>query len=339
VSGPPLRGWVPFRLYWQAEEPGVEWMYLGERRFDDPFFEETIYREAQTPFNTLFRFRTPLEALAGWRSESPGLQPAGFLFHLSRCGSTLITRMLASPASNLVLSEPGVLERMLRSGEGAPGIPDARRAKWLEWLVSALGQPRTGQEERLFIKFDPRNIADLPLLRMVFPEVPWIFVYRDPVEVLVSNLRSPSLLVTRGILGPDFLNFDGSLVAGMDDGEYAARALGIVAETAARHAAAAGSAGMLIEYRQLPGIVWGDLARHFGVEFTPREVEQLRQVARFDAKRPERRFASDTEAKQRDASVEIRRLAAQWIGPHYARLEEIRRAQTPGEPARHEMPI
>jgi len=161
--------------------------------------------------------------------------------------------------------------------------------------------------------------------------VPWVFVYRDPVEVMVSNLRSPSLLVTRGILGPDFLNFDGSLVAGMDDGEYAARVLGIVAETAAQHAVTAG--GKPIEYSQLPDIVWGDLRRHFGIEFTPQEVDQLKQVATFDAKKPERRFENDTEAKNREATGHIRHLAAQWIAPHYARLEEIRLAHASGFPA------
>lgn len=321
-------GWVPFRLYWQAGEPGVEWVYMGSDRFSEPFFEDTIYFEVQTPFNSLFRFRTPIGALADWHAVSPGLKPAGFIFHLSRCGSTLVTRMLASLPQNLVLSEPGLLDRALRSHERAPEAPPAQRVMWLQWLVSALGQPRTGLEKRLFIKFDPRNIVDFPLLRLAFPDVPWVFVYRDPVEVMVSNLRSPSLLVTRGILGPDFLNFDGSLVAGMDDGEYAARVLGIVAETAAQHAVTAG--GKPIEYSQLPDIVWGDLRRHFGIEFTPQEVDQLKQVATFDAKKPERRFENDTEAKNREATGHIRHLAAQWIAPHYARLEEIRRARALG---------
>jgi hypothetical protein len=202
---------------------------------------------------------------------------------------------------------------------------------WLQWLVSALGQPRTGLERRLFIKFDPRNILDFPLLRLAFPDVPWIFVYRNPVEVLVSNLRAPSLVVTRGILPPGDLSFDVSLLAGMDDAEYAARALGMVAETAARHVA--GEDGMPIEYGQLPDIVWADLARHFGLDLTPQEVDQMKQAAAFDAKHPVRRFASDSEAKHREATADVRRLAEEWIVPHYAKLEEIRMAQSSGFPA------
>ena len=326
-----FEGWVPFRLYWQAGEPGVEWLYLGANPFRDPFFEETMYFAAQTPFNSLFRFRTPIEALAEWHALSPGLRPAGFVFHLSRCGSTLVTRMLASLPRNLVLSEPGVLDSILRSHARAPEAPPERRAMWLRWLVSALGQPRTGLERRLFIKFDPRAILDFPLLRLAFPDVPWIFVYRNPVEVLVSNLRAPSLIVTRGILRPADLTFDVSLLAGMDDSEYAARALGMVAETAVRHLAGAG--GMPIEYGQLPGIVWGDLSRHFGLDLTPQDADQMKEAAGRDAKHPDRRFTGDSEAKRREATADVRRLAEEWIAPHYTRLEEIRLARASGFPA------
>ncbi len=328
MSGLRFDGWVPFRMYWQGGEPGVEWFYMGARRFSEPFFEATAHFEVQTPFNSLFRFRTPIGALAEWQAVSPGLKPAGFIFHLSRCGSTLITQMLASLPQSVVLSEAGVLDRMLRSRERAPESSIVQRVEWLQWLVSALGQRRTGLERRLFIKFDPRNIADLPLVRLAFPDVPWIFVYRNPVEVMVSNIRAASPLVTRGILGPDFLNFDTSLVTGMEDDEYAARVLGIIAETAARHAVNA--QGKLIEYRQLPEIVWGDLGRHFGLDFTPEDAERLKQVSTLDAKHPKQRFESDTEAKNREASERMRMLAEQWIAPHYAKLEEIRRQQECG---------
>jgi hypothetical protein len=315
-------------LYWQGAEPGVEWFYMGAKRFSEPFFEATANFEVQTPFNSLFRFRTPLGALAEWHDVSPGLKPSGFIFHLSRCGSTLITQMLASLPQNVVVSEAGVLDRMLRSHEHAPEATPGQRVAWVQWLVSALGQRRTGLERHLFIKLDPRNIVDLPLLRMAFPDVPWIFVYRSPVEVMVSNLRAASPLVTRGILGPDFLNFDVSMVAGMDDDEYAARVLGIIAETAARQVVSA--RGMLVEYRQLPEIVWGDMRRHFELDLTPEDLERLKQAATLDAKHPARRFESDTEAKRREAGGRTQVLAERWIAPHYAKLEEIRRQQAHG---------
>ena len=55
-------------------------------------------------------------------------------------------------------------------------------------MVSALGQERLGRETNYFIKFDSPTILALTFIRRVFSEVPWIFLYRDPEEVLISHV-------------------------------------------------------------------------------------------------------------------------------------------------------
>jgi hypothetical protein len=317
MSGLPFDGWVPFRLHWQGSVPEVEWCYLGPKRFTDPFFETTIHFEVQTPFNSLFRFRTPVAALGEWFDRKPGLKPTGFIFHLSRCGSTLITQLLATLPRNVVVSEARVLCAAVRS----PAVPEQQRATWMKWLVSALGQPRKGAEQHLFIKFDPVCIMDFSLLRLVFPDVPWMVVYRDPVEVIVSHLRAPAPMMTRGMLGLDCLALDPSEVAAMDDEEYAARVLGILTEAAVQHAR---SGGLLVHYSQLPELVWGTFQEHFGVAFSTEEIERLQQLAVFDAKQPQHRFSSDTEAKNDEATERVRQLAGRCVTPHYLALEELR---------------
>ncbi len=320
MNGGRLNGWVPFRLHWNGGVPEVEWCYLGTEPFADPFFETTIHFEVQTPFNSLFRFRTPIEALGEYCGARSGLRPTGFIFHLSRCGSTLITQLLASRPENVVLSEPGVLSAAMRS---RPGVSAEQRLRWVQWLVNALGQPRAGVERHLFIKFDPASILDFPLLRQAFPGVPWILVYRDPVEIMVSHARSAAPFVTKGMLGPYCLTLDPAEAASMDDEEYAARVLGILAQAAVEHAR--GSGAMLVHYSQLPEIVWSGLRDHFGIAFSAEEVDRLKQVASFDAKRPQQLFRADTEEKKKEASEKTRLLAGQWIVPHYRALEEIRR--------------
>ena len=322
MSSLPLHGWAPFRLYWQGSEPGVEWCYLGANRFTEPFFETSMQLAIQAPFNNLFRFRTPIAALAEWQRTSPGLKPTGFIFHLSRCGSTLITQLLASLPENAVISEAGLLDGMLRSEQRAPQSSLEQRVCWLQWLVSALGQRRTGAERHLFIKFDPRSIVMFPFLRLAFPAVPWIFVYRNPVEVMVSNLRGTAQLLTPSLDTAAFLSVTPSQVAAMDEEEFLARVLGVIAQTAMR--CATDYDGLLINYPQLPEIVWGAMGRHLGITLTNGDLEQLKQVATRDAKHPERRFSGDTESKNKEASERVRLLAEHWIGPHYARLEELR---------------
>ena len=316
----PLAGWVPIRLFWQGAEPMVEWGYLGSERFTDPFFDATIQRALEKPFASLFRHHTSIGALDAWRKKSPGLEPSGLIFHMSRCGSTVVSQLLATLEGSLVVSEAGPIDAMARAHLRAPGVPIAQRIAWLQWIVSALGQPRSGIENRYFIKFDARTSLDLAFVRQAFPNVPWIFVYRDPLEVMVSLTERPSAMVTPG-MGTNLLPVPD--LSGMTMTEYAARVLGLLCDTAIANFP--GGRGMLVNYRQLPEMVWSELPAHFGFEMPAGAVEIMREAAGFDAKRRDHRFASDSERRRAQASDDVRRLAAEWIAPQYAQLEKLRR--------------
>jgi len=97
---PPSR--VPVRI----DAGWVEWLDVGTLRFTDPFFENTVRRAGRRAE----RWTQPLESLTG---IAPGPGPAGLIFHVSRCGSTLISQML-STAGQLVLSEPPPVDGIFR---------------------------------------------------------------------------------------------------------------------------------------------------------------------------------------------------------------------------------
>src|ERR1043166_8410879 len=104
--------WVPSIIRW-GREPMLEWCHPGDLRFTDPFFEQTIRRAMHQPFNLLFSQRTPLSEIAA-SAGAPELRLAGLIFHMSRCGSTVVSQMLAALAQNVVLSEPAPLDQILR---------------------------------------------------------------------------------------------------------------------------------------------------------------------------------------------------------------------------------
>src|SRR5690348_15298359 len=105
--------WVPAQIRSTPAGPMVDWCHLGDLRFTAPFFAQTIERAMSHPFNQLLRPSTPLAAMA--EPAAPELRPAGLIFHMSRCGSTLVSRMLAALAQNVVLSEPGPLDQILHA--------------------------------------------------------------------------------------------------------------------------------------------------------------------------------------------------------------------------------
>ena len=327
MSMPDLAGWLPIRLYWQHGQPRLDWCYLGERRLVEPFFEQTIDACMRHPFNVLFRHQTPPAALAALHARDPGLPPAGFIFHMSRCGSTLVSQMLAALSHTIVVAEAGPIDGVLRANLHDPTISDEQRISWLRWIVSAYGRQRRVEERHYLIKFDCWHTLDLPLIRRAFPTVPWIFVYRDPVEVLVSHARMPGSQMVPGLVDPRVFGFDPASVFEMSQTEYRARLLGRICRAVVEYRP---EQRFLIPYHALPEAMWEQLLDFFRIAHSTLDIKQMQQVARFHAKSPRQPFTSDTQDKRQAASGEIRQMAEQWIGPWYQQLETL--YQTQGQP-------
>jgi len=97
-------------------------------------------RERQAARDGAFA-RDPIRAaldlivLAGERYRAPLPEPAGFIFHMSRSGSTALARALAAVPSNRVIAEPEPLNQLLAARE--PRL-DGHRSGWLRGLILAL---------------------------------------------------------------------------------------------------------------------------------------------------------------------------------------------------------
>lgn len=302
----------------------VDWGHLGARRFTEPFFVQTVAPCVRHPADLLFRHQTPLENLGEIAGTQPSVRPSGFIFHMSRCGSTLLSQMLAVAPQNIVLSEAGPIDDVLRLAFRNPGITDEQRVQWLQSLVAVLAWRRQPAEKNLFIKFDSWHVVLLPLLQRAFPGVPWIFLYREPIEVMASAQKQPGGQMIPGVLQPALFGWDAGMVGRMQLDEYCARVLAKLCEVALAQARA--GHGKLVNYRQLPAAIWPELLKYWNVEFSPDENAQMFAAARWDAKDPALPFAADSEAKRDSASPELRALTQQWLDEVYQRLESQRLA-------------
>ena len=323
MSGPALRGWTPIRVYWQDDEPMVDWCFLGKERFTDPFFDQTIDRCLRSPFRMLFRHQTPIAALGDLVGLRPTVPPAGFVFHMSRCGSTLVSQMLAAHRDHIVISEAAPIDTVLQSHRRRSEIGDERRIEWLRGLLAAYGQAGCGPTQRVIVKFDSWSVLDLPLVDRAFPDVPWVFVYRQPVEVLASHARERGSQMVPGMLSPALPGLDRRAVGVHSLDEYAARVLAAVCAAAVQHHPLGRC--MLVNYVDLPSAVGNDICPFFGVASTSEDYDRMAQVAQFHGKRRHDRFEPDDRPKQQTASRQLRELAHQWVDPWYERLEALRR--------------
>jgi hypothetical protein len=301
----PQAGWLPAQLALDGAAPAVDWVYFGARRLGAPLYEGDLRSALARPFNMVFRFRTPLSELGRWARALPGLRPSGLIFHMSRCGSTLVSQMLAASPANLMVSEAGPIDAILQLGGAAPtGLQD---------MIGALGQARNG-EQRYFIKLEAWHLLAMPAFRAAFPGTPWLFLHRDPAEVVVSHMRQPAQLAPAAVL--DAVCGAGAAEQGGPD--LCARTLGAICRAALE--ARAGGGGLLVDYRELPDAVWSRILPHFGVACDDDERAAMAAAARFDAKAPWLAFAGDAQEKQRLADDAVRAACRDHLDDDYARL-------------------
>ncbi|WEK32359.1 MAG: sulfotransferase family protein [Candidatus Pseudomonas phytovorans] len=314
-----FQGWLPIRLWQREGEWRVDWCWFGQQRLTLPFLRDDVDRALRLPFNQALRRDTDIQALLDWQARSPGLAPSALVFHASRCGSTLIAQLLASQAHNIVLSEPPPLDNLLRAPLQDPGAT-AWQADAVSALMSAYGQRRQGDERQLVIKLDAWSVFEAPLLAELYPQVPKLFLYRDPLEIVVSQLRQAGMHRVPGLLGPSRLDTLLPDAQAMGVVEYSCRMIGEILKAGLVLCQQHG--GIAVNYTELPDAIWGRLAPEFGVQ--PGDEPKLREVAAFDAKQPGMNFTGDSQRKREQASDEARDGVRQWASEAYNALESIR---------------
>lgn len=306
----PSTGLIPERLLLEGGEARVRWIPSDGARFTEPFFEDTLRRLRR--LRSCGRNGEVVTDVDVWDRPAPAPRPDGVVFHVSRCGSTLLSRMLATLPGSVVISEAPVIDDIVRAHHCDERIGRDRRIAWLREAVAALAEAVDGSPERLFIKLDCWHLFELELIRSAFPDTPLLFVYRHPLEVLVSLMRVPSLLLVRDTVTPAQLGMTATERDALSREELVAATLGAFYRTATGHRAHV----IPVAYDALPDFVWTAMP---GCSFSPGDIEALREASKRDAKDPRRTFTPDGADKRREADPTVRAASERWAEPEYRR--------------------
>jgi hypothetical protein len=314
VDDDPLADWIPFSIRTEESPPAVEWCHAGTGAFTDPFFEQTVQRWLRKP---AVQQTTPIEALLERHAVHPGIPPTAFIFHTSRCGSTLLSQMAAALPETIAISEAPPIDHVLRAA-----VPPSVRIEWLRALLGALGQSRGTGARRFFVKFDAWHIVNLPLVQSAFPQVPCVFLYRDPAAVVASQLRMPGLHMVPGLVDPSLIGLDLAAALRLDRDEYIGRMLGSF-YAAGLELARRGQV-VLMNHVELPDAGVARLLEWCGLKADDDIRERLLNVAHFDAKTPSLPYDAAATAIRSAANEAAIDSACAFIKPHFDRLESIR---------------
>ena len=181
---------VPFRLVQANDELQCTWLGTYNNRFIEPFFDDTMRHLRITyPQN---RGNLGTGSLQLMQQEAQNINAAGpsvIIFHLSRCGSTLVSQLFASSGRFIVLSEVPFFDDVLGLPLLVPGFDESEIAALFASALNLYSRKRFAEEENAILKTDCWHIFYYHTLRKMFPDVPFVLMYRSPNEVLTSHLR------------------------------------------------------------------------------------------------------------------------------------------------------
>jgi len=317
---PDLKGWLPVDAVVVEGRPGLLWMEMSGVSLTEPFFQQTVERAKANGKSEVF---TEFDALLQLEQSLDSVEPTGFIFHSSRCGSTLVANACRAIANSIVLSEANAIDKLIaRFITDSDGIKESIYSVFLRATVRALAQRRNAAEQHLFVKFACCSFAQIERISRIWPRVPWVFLYRDPIETIVSNLAAvPPWLKDndRRVLA----SITGASPNDMGLEELCARTIGSLYSKA--HSLA-NENSMLLNYNQLSVPVISSVLSFFKVRPAAEELDSIARAGSVYSKEVSgtRTFAADAEAKQKLASDRVREAAAAWAIEPYRQLEQKR---------------
>lgn len=312
-----IRSWIPVKIEnSESRFPLCRWMNSEGVRFVHPFFDESItHFQANRPqLQFVPRSYTEMSFLHHAAQGAEAVEPVAFIFHVSRCGSTLFTQMLNEDEENIVLSEVPLFDQILRMKNQQPQeLLDG----YLLDAIRLVGRKRFGNEKRLIIKLDSWHLFFAERIRGLFPSVPFILLYRKPEPVLISHAKKRGMHMLPDQISPEFFGIPGLDPENPNLDKYAASVL----ETYFRKMETIASSdphSILVSYDA--GIA-AEFFRAFRFAKLPIDETleaKMRARSRFHSKEPSNVFAGDEKVK-----INIAEFAS--LTEAHERLEALRK--------------
>lgn len=306
-----LDSYYPVNVVFHHNQPIVQFIKFPKVLFNQPFYNFSIQQYLKDNKNRpsfLLNLVTEGDILKSLHTPLPN----GFIFHMSRCGSTLISQMLSSLHHCRTVSEPIIINQILNAN-----LPTASKVKYLQLIMNAL---KVNSGQYFCCKFTSHAVMELSTIREAYPNVPWIFLIREPLEVMVSILTSAQKKKTylKKLYGlASFMNLpvDSSLEV------IVAQLLGNFLRLAYQNL---DKNALIINYEQLPDILYNKVTGHFNIELTNTDQLQMENRALYHSKRTtDKVFNREKEKESKLAKVTpaIDKATQQWVQPWYDKLK------------------
>jgi hypothetical protein len=318
-NGLPL-GWLPVSLGSFGCGAVVKWMEVGLNPLVDPFFRFSIEAlRAQDP--PPLEVETDISVVKDIIAEQISVVPAGILFHMSRCGSTLVLNALKAADRIVGLSEAQPINKALELARSNSTYWARLGAVLLPGLTSVFSHYRGEPAQSVIIKCVVPDIASLRVVRTMWPSTPCFVLVRNPIEVIVSNLEIPPPWLSTWP-NKSFTAAFGLPPAQVSNAvDYCAWVIGRFCEIAFD---LIDCECTVIDYEELDLRAIQQVANSCGLCFSSNAEVLLGRSLAMYSKAPDRLYADDRDRKRRRSTDVINRSAEKWCLDPYQRLKEQR---------------
>lgn len=304
--------WLPYRYH--AKSRSIDWC-LPQGHATEPFHDQYIERCRGQLLNQLITPKTSLEPLMDGQIITTPLQPAGFIFHLSRCGSTLASGCLAELDNTCVLSESPLLTELMLDDS----LNEKIKQHLLPQLIHLQAITSPGRH-KIIIKWNAWDLFFWSLIRECYPDVPLVLLMREPIEILASHQR----LAGRHMAGEQSLMRHHpalQITATETLMQYRIKVLRSLLDMMGCVTAEHGV--LLVDYAVLDGEKMVAIARHFQIPVSEIEFARIQQRMGLNAKFPEQRFISDSLKKRHEFSIQERNKIDDALKNSYLALLDV----------------
>ena len=202
--------------------------------------------------------------------------------------------------------------------------------------------------DALFFKFQSITVPSMLVLLDAFPRTPWIFVYRDPVQTMMSHFKKgvgsgPCLREQRSPRDATarVLGVEKHAASKTSKENYCAAHLAMLSYAAADAYASHPSTGLLVDYESLPGSLPSYvLPKHFGVPVAADDGPRIAAAGGVyskarDTKKLQGEWEGDSEKKERASTPTIRDAAGAYLKPAFDKCRAATLAKTGGDDLVH----
>lgn len=265
------------------------------------------------------------------------LQLGGVVFHESRCGSTLTANLLASwrPAQHRVYSEspPPITALLQLCGENFERCPLENAAQLLQDVMYLMRRSDDPRETHAFFKIQSSGTRMIRVFQAAFPDTPYMFVYRDPIQVIMSYFKDGSKKMAGNCLKHK-RSPPPRMRQVLDTYGWSKKAEDVCAAHLAAFTESVAESltdyGTPVNYRDMPDILFDTVFPQWtpDLPITEEELARMRETAGVYSKSGKDKgapahFAGDSEQKEHMASDAVKEAAAHYMEASYQQLEAL----------------